>query len=195
MPVPFLLLILRFGQITRNYTHTVKWLLTTNKGCISGTGKMLDIRSFLLLGFPKGQAFGTRLCLQSVTKCNVLYVIRSVGVATKMGFPPGKARTFAAAGKRSYICGRRSRQCRSDCISRQGVCESPRFAPPCAHRGHLSRSALLVVMGSRGRTTTYELKMEMRKATFRLSRLDYPSAKPGVAVNGGCIYAPVYLER
>ena len=44
----------------------MKWLLTTNKGCISGTGKMLDIRSFLLLGFPKGQAFGTRLCLQSV---------------------------------------------------------------------------------------------------------------------------------
>ena len=38
-------------------------------------------------------------------------------------------------------------------------------------------------------------KWKCGKPLSGFPRLDYPSAKPGAAVNGGCIYAPVYLER
>ena len=64
------------GQFTRNYTQTTKReLLTTNKGWISSTGEVRDIRPVLLFGVSKGYPFGTRLC---VAKCSVLYALSAL---------------------------------------------------------------------------------------------------------------------
>ena len=92
-----------------------------------------------------------------------------------------------------------SRKQRAGFSSRQGVYESPVPRPPSPAYGTKCPKPLdtvticvatLIFFWGR-----FSLKIEMGgKAILGLSRLDYPSAKPGETVNGGAESA-VHLDR
>ena len=99
-----------------------------------------------------------------------------------MPLPPGRARGFEAAGKQGCDCVAWSRKRKTGFISRQGVYESP-VPRPMPDYG-TKCSALVDTLTKK--QTDFSLKIEMGgKAILGLSRLDYPSAKTGEAVNGG----------
>ncbi|MFR5393693.1 MULTISPECIES: hypothetical protein [Lachnospiraceae] len=100
----------------------------------------------------------------------------------KIPLPPGRARAFEAAGKQGCDCVAWSRKRRTGFSSRQGVYESPVPRPMPDYR---TKCPSRIATPTKKRTD-FLLKIGMGgKAILGLSRLDYPSAKTGEAVNGG----------
>ena len=99
-----------------------------------------------------------------------------------MRLPTGMTRAFEAAGKQGCDCVAWSRKRRTSFSSRQGVYESP-VPRPTPDYG--TKCPELVATLTK-KQTDFLLKIGMGgKVILGLSRLDYPSAKAGEAVNGG----------
>ena len=89
---------------------------------------------------------------------------------------------FEATGKQGCDCVAWSRKRRTGFSSRQGVYESPVPRPMPDYR---TKCPSRIATPTKKRTD-FLLKIGMGgKAILGLSRLDYPSAKTGEAVNGG----------
>ena len=158
------------GQFTRNYTQTTKrGLLTTNKGWVSSTGKVRDIQPVLLSGVSKGAPFGTRLCLQSV----VCYTLCRRCCENEVANREGKG-IWSSWKTGLWLRGVEPQA--QDWFHQQ--------------TGRIWKPPSLVPRRTTGQNvpnlwTYFRKNWNGREAILGLSRLDYPLAKTGGAVNGG----------
>ena len=116
-----------------------------------------------------------------------------------MPLPPGRARAFEAAGKQGFVWGWEAGNKGLVSAADRAYMKAPVPRPPSPAYGTKCPKPLDTVTICVATLIYFSgrsfLKIEMGgKAILGLSRLDYPSAKPGETVNGGAESA-VHLDR